>query len=181
MTQPAGWRRSPARVAKPYSNGLRERAAASVETGGLSRNEAARRFEVGISTVIHCVRRFRETGSVAPARMCGYKPKVAGASISSGCWFPGSHLAPSSSSAISAATKARSCAGLSEPPAPSSSCCRNTHPISTRSNRYSPSSSTCTARQQRAPPTVSATPSPGCWIASQPQNAPTTSRNRDIS
>ena len=63
-------------MARPYSNDLRERVVASVETGGLSRNEAARRFGVGISTVIHWVRRFRETGSVAPAQMGGYKPKA---------------------------------------------------------------------------------------------------------
>jgi transposase len=63
-------------MARPYSNDLRERVVASVETGGLSRNEAARRFGVGISTVIHWVRRFRETGSVAPSQMGGYKPKA---------------------------------------------------------------------------------------------------------
>jgi putative transposase len=63
-------------MAKPYSMDLRERVVASVERGGLSRNEAARRFGVGISTVIHWVRRFRETGSVAPARIGGYKPKA---------------------------------------------------------------------------------------------------------
>jgi putative transposase len=63
-------------MARPYSNDLRERVVASVERGGLSRNEAARRFGVGISTVIHWVRRFRATGSVAPAQMGGYKPKA---------------------------------------------------------------------------------------------------------
>lgn len=63
-------------MARPYSNDLRERVVASVETGGLSRNEAARRFGIGISTVIHWVRRFRQTGSVAPAQMGGYKPKA---------------------------------------------------------------------------------------------------------
>jgi putative transposase len=63
-------------MARPYSNDLRERVVASVETGGLSRNEAARRFGVGISTVIQWVRRFRKTGSVAPAQMGGYKPKA---------------------------------------------------------------------------------------------------------
>jgi len=63
-------------MAKPYSMDLRERVVASVERGGLSRNEAARRFGVGISTVIHWVRRFRETGSVAPAQIGGYKPKA---------------------------------------------------------------------------------------------------------
>jgi putative transposase len=63
-------------MARPYSNDLRDRVVASVERGGLSRNEAARRFGVGISTVIHWVRRFRATGSVAPAQMGGYKPKA---------------------------------------------------------------------------------------------------------
>ena len=63
-------------MAKPYSMDLRERVVASVERGGLSRNEAARRIGVGISTVIHWVRRFRETGSVAPGQMGGYKPKA---------------------------------------------------------------------------------------------------------
>jgi transposase len=63
-------------MAKPYSMDLRERVVASVERGGLSCNEAARRFGVGISTVIHWVRRFRETGSVAPAQIGGYKPKA---------------------------------------------------------------------------------------------------------
>jgi transposase len=63
-------------MAKPYSMDLRERVVASVERGGLSRNEAARRFGVGISTVIHWVRRFRETGSVAPSQIGGYKPKA---------------------------------------------------------------------------------------------------------
>ena len=63
-------------MAKPYSVDLRERVVGSVERGGLSRNEAARRFGVGISTVIHWVRRFRETGSVAPAQIGGYKPKA---------------------------------------------------------------------------------------------------------
>jgi transposase len=62
-------------MAKPYSMDLRERVIVAVEQDGLSRNEAARRFNLGISTVINWVRRFRETGSVAPAQMGGYKPK----------------------------------------------------------------------------------------------------------
>ena len=60
---------------KPYSIDLRERLVAAVETGGLSRREASSQFGVGISTAITCVRRFRETGSVAPSQMGGYKPK----------------------------------------------------------------------------------------------------------
>jgi putative transposase len=61
---------------KPYSLDLRERVVASVLTGGLSRNEAARRFGVGISTAINWVRRFQETGSVAPSKIGGYRPKA---------------------------------------------------------------------------------------------------------
>jgi transposase len=60
---------------KPYSMDLRERVVSAVETGGFSRREAASRFGVGVSTAIGWVRRFRETGSVAPRRMGGYRPK----------------------------------------------------------------------------------------------------------
>lgn len=63
-------------MGKPYSVDLRERVVAAVEKGGLSRRRAALRFGVGISTVIHWVRRFRETGSVAPGKMGGHKPKA---------------------------------------------------------------------------------------------------------
>jgi putative transposase len=48
---------------------------AAVEKEGLSRRHAAWRFEVGVSTVINWVRRFRETGSVAAGQMGGHKPK----------------------------------------------------------------------------------------------------------
>jgi transposase len=57
-------------MAKPYSEDLRERVVAAVE-GGLSRRQAAALFELGISTVVHWVRRFRETGSVAAKSMGG--------------------------------------------------------------------------------------------------------------
>lgn len=63
-------------MGKPYSIDLRERVVAAVEKGGLSRCRAAARFGVGISTAINWVRRFRETGSVAPGKMGGYKPKA---------------------------------------------------------------------------------------------------------
>lgn len=62
-------------MAKPYSNDLRERAVAAVETGGLSRHQAAARFGVAASTVIKWVQRVRRTGSVAPGRMGGHRPK----------------------------------------------------------------------------------------------------------
>ena len=59
----------------PYSNDLRERVVASVEQEGLSRHQAAARFGVAISTAVKWVRRHRETGSVAPGRMGGHRPK----------------------------------------------------------------------------------------------------------
>jgi transposase len=63
-------------MAKPYSMDLRERVVAAVEEGGLSRNEAAARFGIGISTAVNWVRRFKDTGSVAPGQMGGHKPKA---------------------------------------------------------------------------------------------------------
>ena len=63
-------------MGKPYSIDLRERVVAAVEEGRLSRRQAAERFGVGISTAINWVRRFRETGSVAPGQMGGHKPKA---------------------------------------------------------------------------------------------------------
>jgi transposase len=63
-------------MGKPYSIDLRERVVAAVRTGGLSCNRAAKQFGVGVSTAIGWVRRFRETGSVAPGKMGGHKPKA---------------------------------------------------------------------------------------------------------
>ena len=63
-------------MAKPYSMDLRERVVAAVERDGLSRHRAAVRFDLGVSTVIKWVRRFRETGSVAPGQMGGHRPKT---------------------------------------------------------------------------------------------------------
>jgi transposase len=61
-------------MARALSNDLRERVVWAVEEGGLSRRGAAAHFGVGVSTVISWVRRYRETGSVAPAKIGGYKP-----------------------------------------------------------------------------------------------------------
>jgi putative transposase len=63
-------------MAKPYSVDLRERAVAAVLTGGLSRHKAAAQFGLGVSTVVNWVRRFQDTGSVAPGQMGGHKPKA---------------------------------------------------------------------------------------------------------
>lgn len=57
-------------MARPYSIDLRERVVKAVE-GGLSRRQAASVFDVAVSTVVHWVRRHRETGSVAARPMGG--------------------------------------------------------------------------------------------------------------
>lgn len=61
-------------MGRPYSLDLRERVVAAVD-GGLSRREAAARFEVSYSAAIDWMKRVRETGSVAPGQMGGHKPK----------------------------------------------------------------------------------------------------------
>jgi transposase len=67
-------------MAKPYSIDLRERVVSSVVTGGLSRNQAAARFGIAVSTAIGWVRRFQDTGDVAPGQMGGHKRrKISGA------------------------------------------------------------------------------------------------------
>jgi transposase len=63
-------------MGKPYSIDLRERVVSAVLNGGLSRNQAANQFGVGISTAINWVKRLQETGSVAPGQMGGHKPKA---------------------------------------------------------------------------------------------------------
>src|SRR6202051_3116411 len=68
--------RGPAWMAKSYSMDLRERVVAAVEKEGLSRNEAAARFGIAISTAIDWVKRFKDTGSVAPGQMGGHKTKA---------------------------------------------------------------------------------------------------------
>ena len=59
-------------MGKPYSMDLRERVVAAVDKGGLSCHRAAAQFGVGVNTAILWVRRFRETGSVAPGQMGGH-------------------------------------------------------------------------------------------------------------
>lgn len=63
-------------MGKPLSVDLRERVVAAVVKGGLSRNQAAKRFGVAISTAVNWVRRFLDTGSVTPARIGGYRKKT---------------------------------------------------------------------------------------------------------
>jgi putative transposase len=63
-------------MGKPASLDLRERVIFAVEQEGMSRNRAAARFGVAPSSAIKWVARFRETGSVAPGKMGGHKPKT---------------------------------------------------------------------------------------------------------
>jgi transposase len=56
----------------PLSQDLRRRLVRAVEAGASAR-EAAARFEVSASAAIKLVRRVRETGSTAPARIGGYR------------------------------------------------------------------------------------------------------------
>lgn len=62
-------------MGRAYSMDLRHRVVAAVKQEGLSRHQAAARFGVGIATAIAWVRRFDETGSVAPGKIGGYRPK----------------------------------------------------------------------------------------------------------
>jgi transposase len=55
---------------------LRERVIFAVEQEGMSRSRAARRFGVAASSAIKWVARFRASGSAAPGKMGGHKPKT---------------------------------------------------------------------------------------------------------
>lgn len=57
-------------MAKPYSEDLRRRVISAVD-GGLSRRRAAGLFDLGVSTVVYWIRRWRETGRVAAQPMGG--------------------------------------------------------------------------------------------------------------
>lgn len=62
----------------PLSADLRRRVVGAVAAGSSAR-EAARRFEVSASAAVKLMRRVRETGSAAPARIGGYRrPLLAG-------------------------------------------------------------------------------------------------------
>lgn len=62
-------------MARPYSIDLRERVILAVERDGLSRNAAARRFGVAISTAVNWLRCHQETGSAVAGQMGGHKPR----------------------------------------------------------------------------------------------------------
>jgi|SRR5690242_1728037 len=59
-------------MARPLSKDLRERIVGAVESGA-SRRSAAGRFRVSVSCVVKLMQRWRETGSVDPGQMGGWK------------------------------------------------------------------------------------------------------------
>jgi transposase len=63
-------------MGKPYPLEFRKRVVAAIESGGQSRNQAAKQFGIGISTAIGWVNRLRETGSLVPGQMGGHRPKA---------------------------------------------------------------------------------------------------------
>lgn len=60
-------------MAKPYSNDLRTRVVEAVAEGA-TREEAAERHEVSLSSVGRFLRLERDTGSISPAKFGGHKP-----------------------------------------------------------------------------------------------------------
>ena len=53
------------------SDDLRKRVVDAVVFGGLSRNEAARRFDVSIASAVRWVKRFETTGEISPMPLGG--------------------------------------------------------------------------------------------------------------
>jgi putative transposase len=63
-------------MTRPYSLDLRERVVAAVERDGLSRNQAAARFGIAVSTAVHWLRRYHTTGDVKPSKIGGHRKKT---------------------------------------------------------------------------------------------------------
>jgi transposase len=63
-------------MTKPYSMDLRERVVAAVLMEGMTRHQAAARFGIAVSSAVKWVARHQRTGSAAPSKIGGYKPKT---------------------------------------------------------------------------------------------------------
>lgn len=74
---PSGWLRSAGRrsMPAPLSRDLRERIVRAVE-GRSSIRQAALRFDVSPSAAVKLMRRFRQSGSSAPARLGGHRRPI---------------------------------------------------------------------------------------------------------
>ena len=73
-------------MGKPYSVDLRERVVHAVEEEGQSRREAAARFDVSYSAAIAWVKRYRETGRLAPGQMAAVSRRGLPGRIATGSW-----------------------------------------------------------------------------------------------
>jgi transposase len=62
-------------MTRPYSMDLRERAVARVQSGESVR-AVAEALSISASSVVKWSQRWRATGSAAPAKMGGYRPKL---------------------------------------------------------------------------------------------------------
>jgi len=63
-------------MTRPYSMDLRDRVVAAVEQEGMSRNQAAARFGIAVSTAVHWLRRYHTTGDVKPSKIGGHRKKT---------------------------------------------------------------------------------------------------------
>lgn len=63
-------------MGRPYSMDIRERVVNAVQQEGVSCHQAAKRFDIAVSTAINWLKRVSETGSVEPGQMGGHKPKT---------------------------------------------------------------------------------------------------------
>jgi hypothetical protein len=80
-------------MGKPYSNGLRERVVATIDSGH-TREEVAELYNLALSTVGRFIRRKRETGSVERANSAGTRHlRLRHTPIWSGRWWPNSRIA----------------------------------------------------------------------------------------
>jgi transposase len=75
VIQDAGWDGGQHPMTRPLSNDLRERVVAAALSGESCRS-VAKRFDVAVSSVVKWSQRHRKTGSVAPAKMGGYRKRV---------------------------------------------------------------------------------------------------------
>ncbi len=62
-------------MTRPYSNDLRERAVRAVLDGESCR-QVAERLEIAVSSVVKWCQRYRRTGSVAPDKIGGHRPRL---------------------------------------------------------------------------------------------------------
>ena len=62
-------------MTRAYSNDLRERVVAAVESGEPTRS-VAERFGVAVSSVVKWHQRYRTNGSVAPGKMGGHRKRI---------------------------------------------------------------------------------------------------------